>query len=60
MLQPALKLRFLSTFEEGKINFPPTYKLGTNHQIQDLIMESIAEKGFQVGPIVSLPKRMGS
>ena len=47
--QKELKRDFLLRFEEGPINFNPTYKMGTWGSNKEWIKTSIVEREFQVG-----------
>lgn len=49
--QIELKNDFLQKFEEGQIQFPPTYKLGKKYTMQASILLNIADKEFQDGQI---------
>lgn len=51
--QKDLKHNFLTYFEEGNIEFPPTYKLGNTFLIQIFTLKPTVEIASQAGPIAS-------
>lgn len=52
LLQQELKDRFLRQFEEGTIDFPPTYKIGTPADIKESTVGSTTRRGYPDGQIV--------
>jgi hypothetical protein len=48
---------FLNQFEEGTITFPPTYKIGNQHNIKESTVASTTMIAFPAGPIASSTKK---